>query len=116
VQLSAVERVRLYRSKDPIEKDFRDMKSVLELRPVRHRTAAKVKAHVTLCVLALAVQRWMKQRLLRQGRPESAERALGLLDAVRLGGLQLDEHIELISTPCRALPVQKALAEALGVG
>lgn len=67
LDMPAAERVKLYRSKDKIEKNFREIKSVLELRPVWHRTDKKVKAHLTLCVLALAVQRWMGIRLARAG-------------------------------------------------
>ena len=115
VELSAEERVRLYRSKDKIEKDFQTIKSVLELRPVRHRTDAKVRAHVTLCVLALAVQRWMQQRLLQSGRTESAERALEELHNIRLCELQLADSKDVILTPNAASPERQAIAKALGV-
>ncbi|MEJ2150332.1 MAG: hypothetical protein P8Z40_12750 [Chloroflexota bacterium] len=37
--------------------DFHVIKSLVKLRPVRHRTDAKVRAHVALCMLALYVQR-----------------------------------------------------------
>jgi hypothetical protein len=47
----------LYRSRDKIEKGFQAIKSVLELRPIRHRTDPKVRAHVTLCMLALILER-----------------------------------------------------------
>lgn len=116
VVLSAVERVRLYRSKDAIEKDFREIKSVVELRPFRHRTDAKVRAHVTLCVLALVLQRWMQQALLRAGRSESAETAVDMLRNVRLCGLQFPETNEVIASPNAASPEQQAVAEALGIG
>lgn len=48
---------RLYRSKDTVEKDFQVVKSVANLRPIRHRTDSKVRAHVTLCMLALLLTR-----------------------------------------------------------
>ncbi|MBI2566097.1 MAG: transposase [Candidatus Schekmanbacteria bacterium] len=55
LSLPAAELVDLYFSKDLIEKGFRIIKSELELRPVSHRTDAKVRAHVSLCILALLV-------------------------------------------------------------
>jgi hypothetical protein len=61
--LEAADLVRLYRAKDAVEKDFQTIKSVVELRPVRHRIEAKVRAHVTLCMLALLVRRTLEQTL-----------------------------------------------------
>lgn len=60
---SATDLCRLYRAKDAIEKDFQIIKSLVELRPIRHYTDAKVRAHVTLCMLALLLQRTLGQQL-----------------------------------------------------
>lgn len=73
---SAVELCRLYRAKDAVEKDFQIIKSVIELRPIWHRDDAKVRAHVTLCMLALLLERTLQRRL--AGRL-TAEAALELL-------------------------------------
>ena len=72
---------RLYRDKDVVEKDFQVIKSVVELRPVRHRTDAKVRAHVTICMLALLLERTLQQRLAGHG---SAQAALETLRACHL--------------------------------
>ena len=42
----------LYFDKDLIEKGFRSLKGVTQLRPVRHWLAEHVRAHVFLCYLA----------------------------------------------------------------
>jgi hypothetical protein len=63
VSHTADELCRLYRAKDAVEKDFEVIKSVVKIRPVRHHTDAKVRAHVTLCMLALLLERTLKQRL-----------------------------------------------------
>lgn len=115
LDLSAADRVRLYRSKDKIEKNFCEIKGVLELRPVWHRTDAKVRAHVTLCVLALAVQRWLGQRLAKAGRSETAARAVDELRNVRLVGLRLPRATALIAQPNATTPARQELAAALGV-
>lgn len=78
---SAVELCRLYRAKDAVEKDFQIIKSVVELRPVWHRTDAKVRAHVTLCMLALLLERTLQQQLKGQC---SAKAALELLASCHL--------------------------------
>lgn len=78
---SAADLCRLYRAKDAVEKDFQTIKSVVELRPVRHYTDAKVRAHVTLCMLALLLQRTLEQKL---AGLHSAPAALELLATTHL--------------------------------
>lgn len=46
-----------------VEKDFHVIKSVVRLRPNRHHTEAKVNAHVTLCMLALMLERHLGHKL-----------------------------------------------------
>jgi hypothetical protein len=76
--------VLAYRAKDVVETDFRVIKSQVQLRPVRHRSDLKVRAHVTLCMLALLVERTLRQRLAKAGAPGTAESALAVLEPVRL--------------------------------
>lgn len=85
---SAAALCRLYRAKDAVEKDFQTIKSLLELRPVRHRNDAKVRAHVTLCMLALLLERTLDQSL---GGLHSAAAALELLEPVRLNRYAADK-------------------------
>jgi transposase len=82
VKRSAAELCRTYRAKDAVETDFQVIKSLIKLRPVRHRTDAKVRAHVTLCMLALYVQRELTVKLKKQGI--SAALALEELEPCRL--------------------------------
>lgn len=78
---SAADLCRLYRAKDAVEKDFQTIKSVVELRPVRHYTDAKVRAHVTVCMLALLLQRTLERKLTGL---HSARAALELLATTHL--------------------------------
>ena len=82
VQRSAAELCRTYRAKNAVETDFHVMKSVVKLRPVRHRTDVKVRAHVTLCMLGLYVQRELTRRLNKEG--VSAELCLEQFEPCRL--------------------------------
>ena len=82
LQRSAAELCRNYRAKSAVENDFHVIKSVVKLRPVRHRTDVKVRAHVALCMLALAVQRELTVRLQKEG--VSAEGALEQFEPTRL--------------------------------
>ena len=56
--------VRAYKSLSGVEHAFRSLKTVdLELRPVFHWTAPRVRAHVLLCMLAYYLQWHMRRRL-----------------------------------------------------
>jgi hypothetical protein len=55
--LAAADMARLYKSLLQVEASWRDLKQVLELRPVYHRKEERIRAHVTLCFLALMLVR-----------------------------------------------------------
>ena len=76
---TAAELVQAYRGKDVVEKDFQTIKAVERLRPVFHYTDPKVQAHVTVCMLALLLQRTLRRRLAEAGSDESAPSALAKL-------------------------------------
>ena len=90
---AAADLVTIYRAKDGVEKDFQTIKSVLCLRPVRHRTDAKVRAHVTLCMLALLVERFLDNAL--KGKATGA----AALDTLS------DIHLNRVKTREGSLPV-----------
>ena len=62
--LDTAETVQAYKDLSRVERAFRSMKSVdLEIRPIRHWTAARVRAHVFLCMLAYHVEWHLRQAL-----------------------------------------------------
>jgi hypothetical protein len=64
VLLDAPATVLAYKSLAGVERAFRALKSVeLEVRPVHHRLAGRVRAHVFLCMLAYHVTWHMRQAL-----------------------------------------------------
>ena len=63
-QSDAAATVRAYKSLSGVEHAFRSLKTVdLELRPVFHWTAPRVRAHILLCMLAYYLQWHMRQSL-----------------------------------------------------
>ncbi len=61
-KLGAVELVRSYKLLAGVERAFKTMKSIdLQVRPVHHRLADRVRAHIFLCMLAYYV-RWHLER------------------------------------------------------
>ena len=56
--------VRAYKSLAQVERAFRALKTVdLQIRPLHHRIAPRVRAHVFLCMLAYHVEWHMRQEL-----------------------------------------------------
>jgi transposase len=47
----------LYKQLIEVERSWRDLKHVLDLRPIYHRKQERIRAHVTLCFLALMLVR-----------------------------------------------------------
>jgi transposase len=61
-RLSAQETVRSYKSLAEVERAFRCLKGIdLLVRPIRHRTADRVPAHIFLCMLAYYVEWHLRQ-------------------------------------------------------
>ena len=56
-QMDAPECVRNYKSLAKVERAFRSLKTMdLKVRPIHHRTADRVRAHIFLCLLAYYVE------------------------------------------------------------
>jgi hypothetical protein len=113
VVASAAELDRLFRAKDAVEKDFHVIKSVVQLRPVRHRTEPKVRAHVTLCMLALLLERTVERKLTAAGLNLSAAMAFELLRTVHLN--QLTSNKTPVYTVTSPNTEQEQIVRALGL-
>jgi hypothetical protein len=63
-ELSAENAVQAYKDLSRVERTFRSMKTIdLEIRPIRHWNAGRVRAHVFLCMLAYHVEWHLRQSL-----------------------------------------------------
>jgi hypothetical protein len=61
-QMDAPQCVRNYKSLANVERAFRSLKTVdLKVRPIHHRTAERVRAHIFLCMLAYYVEWHMRE-------------------------------------------------------
>ena len=61
-RMDAPECVRSYKALANVERAFRSLKTVdLKVRPIHHRTADRVRAHILLCMLAYYVQWHMRE-------------------------------------------------------
>ncbi len=79
-KLSKEEMIRLYFDKDVVEKAFRCLKGITQLRPIRHWLYDRVIAHVMICYLSYSLLILLKQYLKKLNM--SPEKALQHLDTM----------------------------------
>jgi hypothetical protein len=61
-EMSASEAVRSYKALSEVERAFRTLKTIdLEVRPIHHRLADRVRSHIFLCMLAYYVEWHMRE-------------------------------------------------------
>jgi len=61
-QMDSAECVRNYKSLANVERAFRSLKTIdLKVRPIHHRTADRVRAHIFVCMLAYYVEWHMRE-------------------------------------------------------
>jgi hypothetical protein len=98
--LSAQQIVARYKSLADIERGFHVLKSEIDIAPVFHRLPERIRAHASICFMALVLHRVMRLRLKQAGSPLSPEAALQQLRRVQRHQVRIDgaEPIAGIST------------------
>ena len=88
--LSATEIVQHYKALADIERGFRVLKSEIEIAPVYHRLPERIRAHASLCFIALILYRAMRLRLKQAGSDLSPEAALARLRRIQRHTVAID--------------------------
>ncbi len=109
------ELARLYRAKDTIEKDFKIIKDVIELQPVYHHTDPKVRAHVTICMLALLLKRTLEAKLSAADRPMTAAACFEKLASCHLNLHEAHEVLDSHYSVTEPNAEQKIILTSLGL-
>lgn len=89
--LQAEEIVSRYKSLADIERGFRVLKSELEIGPVFHRLPDRIRAHASICFMALIIHRIIRQRLKQSQSSLSPECALESLRRIQRHRITLNE-------------------------
>ena len=95
-----------YKQLAAIERVFRDLKHVIDIRPVLHRLADRIRAHVLLCWLAMLLIRVTENEV-----QQTWFQLKKILSTIQVGVLQLPDGKVHQSNPLG--PKQKALFKAL---
>jgi transposase len=81
--LSPPDIVSRYKALADIERGFRVLKSEIEIAPAFHRLPDRIRAHASLCFMALILHRVMRQRLKLANSELSPEAALAKLRSIQ---------------------------------
>lgn len=109
--LKAAEVVSRYKELQDIERCFRAMKSSLDLRPMFHRVDRRIRAHVFLCVMALQIDRLIRNKLKAAGISTLPTRVLEKLS--RIIALETDADGKRHKATTTPSPEQLTLFKAL---
>ena len=101
--------IHRYKELAEIERGWRALKSSLLLRPVHHWTEDRIKAHVFICVLALQIERLMRNWL----QTLSVRKALDRLRRIKVGEMRVGDTSTLLASEGTA--EQKEILRELGV-
>lgn len=88
--MPAAEVLARYKSLADIERGFKVLKSEIEIAPVFHRLPERIKAHASICFMALILYRVMRQRLKLAGSALSPESALADLRRIQRHTVSID--------------------------
>ena len=86
-----------YKSLADIERGFRVLKSEIEIGPVFHRLPERIKAHASICFIALILYRVMRQRLKAADSDLSPERALEQLQRLQQHQIRINPSAKPIT-------------------
>ena len=75
--------IERYKSLADIERGFKVLKSELEIGPVYHRLPERIRAHASICFMALVLHRVMRMRLRAGQTGLTPERALQSLKRIQ---------------------------------
>ena len=95
--LAPAQIVARYKSLADIERGFRVLKSEIEIGPVFHRLPERIKAHASICFIALILYRVMRQRLSTADSELSPERALEQLQRIQHHQIRINHAAQSIN-------------------
>lgn len=81
-KLDAVEAVKQYKELSEVERGFRSLKDVLEMRPIYHQKESRVRAHIFVAALSFLLERVLEKKLKSAGLTLSVTEALEGLNTV----------------------------------
>jgi transposase len=110
VDITPENAVEHYKDLSEVERGFRSLKDPLGMRPIWHRAARRVKAHIFVAALAFLIERMLERVLKDAGLSLSARSALEALKTIRYVQFRVDGEIRSGVTPGSARARQVLVA------
>lgn len=112
-ELTAPQAVPLYKQLSDVEWAYRDLKDVIRMRPIHHRTDERIKAHLFVATLALFLKRMLEHELTLAGVDLTPTEAFAAMHSMGLGVLDLaGDRRHLVTAGGRDA---RRIAKALGL-
>jgi len=112
-KIEAVKIIEAYKELTDIERSFRMMKSVLDIRPYFHRLEDRIRAHTFICYLAYLIFRYIERKMKADGFNMSGERAFETLKHLSIGVLEIGD--EQKAYVCEPSVWQQRIFKSLGL-
>jgi hypothetical protein len=93
VDLSAVQAVEAYKDLSEVERSFRQLKDLVEMRPIYHHRPNRVRAHIFVAALAFLLARALEKKLKAAGVPMSSAQALEALRTMHVVDIRVGAEI-----------------------
>lgn len=92
-QISPAEAVAAYKELNTVEQGFRDLKDVIDMRPIYHKNDDRIEAHIFVASLALFLKRVLEYQLSGQLPALSSTDALAAMRSVGLTELDIGGQV-----------------------
>ena len=93
LDLSAVQAVEAYKELSEVERGFRELKDLIEMRPIYHHRPKRVRAHIFVAALAFLLARALEKKLKAAGVPMSSAQALEALRTMHVVDIRVGAEI-----------------------
>lgn len=88
--VTAGEAVAYYKELNTVERGFRDLKDVIEMRPMYHKTDERIEAHIFVASLALFLERVLEHQLASELPQISATDAFAAMKSMGIAKLEFN--------------------------
>ena len=96
--LTPSESVKVYKQLSDVEWAYRDLKDVIEMRPINHKTDPRIKAHIFVATLALFLKRTLEHHLKEKGIYLSPTEAFQAMRTMGVSVLDFDGERRVLVT------------------
>lgn len=107
--------ISMYRDKNKVEEAFRELKSCIDLRPMRLTREERVRAHVSACVLAYLIINDLDNRLMKTKLKITSGKYLEKLSGCMINLIDIQEGHDKSISLTKTTQEQEELLDCMGL-